>query len=420
LSERLGNDALQGDVDSDWVVLGAGYTGLAAARRLAENCPNQRIALIDAGSAGENASGRNSGFAIDLPHKIGTGLEQLEGSQRFVRLARGAIEYLQSAIDKHNIQCDWSKDGRYHAAASRRGTKEVLKRYANELESIGEPYEWVTGNDLVERIGTNHYSAAVYTPGGALMNPAALTRGLADSLPSSVTLYENSPVIEVESKNGIVLRTANGTLRAPKMILAANGYAEQFGYYKNSFIHCVGWASITRALNDEEQAIFGVQKPFGITPANSYVGKSFRYTNDRRIFIRYGVGYCPSQAVNPTASARMAVQHKKLFDQRFPMLPRVEIEHTWSGLVCLSKNRAPGFGQLEHNVWSAVCHNAVGVTKGTIGGVLAADLACGRENSLIYDIASLGEPNPLPPRPILDVGLNARLMWEIWSNRNEA
>lgn len=95
------------------------------------------------------------------------------------------------------------------------------------------------------------------------------------------------------------------------------------------------------------------------------------------------------------------------------------MDHTWSGVVCLSQNSAPGFGKLANNVWSAVCQNAVGVTKGTFGGLLVADLATGRDNPLIADMESLGQPSPLPPRPFLDLGIRTRFAWELWSNRNE-
>ena len=74
LPPRQANSALQGDATADWLVLGAGYAGLAAAQRLAELHPDQSIATVDAGEAGENASGRNSGFAIDLPHNVGSSL----------------------------------------------------------------------------------------------------------------------------------------------------------------------------------------------------------------------------------------------------------------------------------------------------------------------------------------------------------
>ena len=94
--------------------------------------------------------------------------------------------------------------------------------------------------------------------------------------------------------------------------------------------------------------------------------------------------------------------------------------HTWSGFVCLSRNAAPGFGQLAPKIWSAVCQNAVGVTKGTFGGTLAADLASGVDNPLIADMESLGAPSDLPPRPFLDIGVRARFQWELIRNRHEA
>ncbi len=420
LAPRNPNPPLKGEAAADWIVLGGGYAGLAAARRLAENCPDQHIALIDAGSAGENASGRNSGFAIDLPHNVGSSLDELEGSYRFMRLARMAIDQLETAVKKHNIACEWSADGRYHTAVSDRGVKDVLEPYANELEALGEPFEWIDRDRIRERIGSDHFTAAVYTPGGALMNPAALTRGLADSLPENVTFYENSPVTEAIFENGIHLTTANGSLRAPKMILAANGYSEQFGFFRQKLIHLVAWGSLTRPLNAVERTSYGVDKPWGLTPANAFAGITMRYTNDHRILIRQGLDYCPSQAVSPSEKRSVALRHKKLFDDRFPMLPDVEVEHTWSGIVCLSQNAAPGFGQLAPNIWSAVCQNAVGVTKGTFGGMLAADMATQNENALIDDMISLGEPNQLPPRPFLDIGVRTRFLWELWSNRHEA
>ena len=420
LPERRPNPALSGDRAADWIVLGAGYAGLAAARRLAENCPDQQVALIDAGPVGENASGRNSGFAIDLPHNVGSSLDELEGSHRFMRLARTAIGYLEDAIETNGFDCGWSKDGKYHTAVSPRGVREVLEPFAKELEALDEPFRWVEKAELTEKLGSEHFTAAVYTPGGALMNPAALTRGLAESLPANVTLYENSPVLEANFQNGIHVTTAGGSLRAPKLILAANGFAEQFGFYPRRFLHLVAHCSLTRQLTEEERQAYGVAQSWGLTPANAFVGITMRYTPDHRIVVRHGLNYCPSQRVSAAELAAVQRRHKALFDQRFPMLPQVEIEHSWSGFVCLSRNGAPAFGPLAPNVWSAVCQNAVGVTKGTIGGLLAADMATGRDNPLIADMQSLGEPETLPPRPFLNLGVRARFAWEHWSNRHEA
>ena len=88
LAPRSPQPALSGNHRVNWVVIGAGYVGLAAARRLAENRPQDSILLLESGEVGENASGRNSGFAIDLPHVTGSNQDELEGSHRYMALAR--------------------------------------------------------------------------------------------------------------------------------------------------------------------------------------------------------------------------------------------------------------------------------------------------------------------------------------------
>ena len=402
------------------MVIGAGYAGLATARCLAENRPGDRVIVLEAGEAGENASGRNSGFAIDLPHNVDSSLGELEGSHRFMRLARAAIDYLEGAIDRFRFDCDWSRDGKYHAAVSTRGVRDVLEPFAQELEALGEAYTWLDKEAVAEKIGSKHFTAAVYTAGGALMNPAALTRGLADTLPDDVTLYERTAVTQVNLQHGVQVMTASGSVRAPKMILAVNGFAERFGFWKHRLLPAVLHASLTRPLTESEQQSYGVSDAWGLTPANAFVGITMRYTNDRRILIRHGLEYCPTQRIAESTRQAVRRRHKELFDARFPMLKAVEIEHTWSGFVCFSRNNAPAFGKVAPNIWTAVCQNAVGVTKGTIGGLLAADLATQRDNPLIADIQSLGKPPLLPPRPFLDIGVGARFKWEHWANRHEA
>ena len=184
---------LAGEVRADWIVVGAGWAGLAAARRLAENRPSDRIAVIDAAAVSDGASGRNSGFAIDLPHTIGGSADENESALGYMRLARGAIAWLKRQIDDHGIECDWRERGKYQAAVTDRGTAVYLEPFAEALAKLGEPFEWLAGPGLAAKLGTSHFTRAVYTPGGALLNPVALVRGLADSLPENVELYEHTP-----------------------------------------------------------------------------------------------------------------------------------------------------------------------------------------------------------------------------------
>ncbi len=419
LPPRIAKPALQENITVDWVVVGAGYAGLAAARRLAENRPNDSIALIDAGEVGENASGRNSGFAIDLPHLVSTSKDELEGSHHYMALSRAAIENHEEQITKFGINCDWSQPGKYQTAVSDWGVEESLQPFAHELEMLNEEYQWIEGRELSEILGATHFKAAVYTPGCRLLNPAALVRGLADNLPENVSLYENCPVVGIDVGKRVKLATKAGSIDAGQMILGVNAFASYFGYYQNQLIPFAADASLSRQLSDDEQKALGCSGEWGVTPANAFASITMRYTQDHRILIRNNIYYNYRMRETQQHRDDMAVRHKKLFDERFPMLKEVNMEYTWAGYVCFSNNGAPGFGQIADNVYSSICQNAIGVTKGTIGGLLAADMACGVDNELIGFMQSLGEPGKVPPRPLLDIGVKCRTGWELWKARNE-
>ena len=420
LPHRTSHATLAQDIKVDWLVIGGGYAGLAAARQLAHNRPNDSIALVEAGVCGENASGRNSGFVIDLPHTTSSNLDQLEGAHRYLRLARAATAALEKHVRDFDIQCDWSRDGKYHAAVTPAGSNAMLTPYAAELTALNEPFEWVEKDTLAAKLGTTHFHRALYTPGCVLMNPAALTRGLADTLPENVSIFENSAVTAMEYSNGVRATTQAGSITAPRMILAANGFSDQFGYDKNSFVHLALCASLTRPLTPDEQAEFGVDQPWGLTPANGFGGITMRYTNDRRILIRQDIKVSMGQNFKPQKTDAIGRNHKALMDARFPKLHEVPFESSWVGYICMSRNGAPAFGETSPNIWIAACQNGIGVTKGTISGMLVADKACGVANPLIQDMKALGSPVQLPPRPLVEIGARATLGWEVWKNRAEA
>ena len=347
-------------------------------------------------------------------------MNENDGALGYMRLARAGIAHLKAQIEAHGIDCDWREKGKYQATVTDRGVEEYLDPFAEALARLGEPFEWIEAPVLREKLGTDHFTRAVYTPGGALMNPVALVRGLADSLPESVELHEHTPALSVEYANGTRIATPEGSIRAPQCILAVNGFAPGFGAFERRVLPMMAHASLSRPLTDAEQAAWGVAEDWGMTPANSFVGATMRYTSDRRVLIREKVGYRPGMRVTEAERRRAAERHKRLFDARFPVLRDVALAHTWSGFVALTRNSAPGFGRVRDGVHAACCQNGVGVTKGTIAGVLAADLACGRDNPLLADIEALGKPSPLPPAPVLGLGVRARLAWELWRWRAEA
>ncbi|MEM1300826.1 MAG: FAD-binding oxidoreductase [Pseudomonadota bacterium] len=421
LPPRTPHAALEEDINADWLVIGGGYAGLAAARRLAENCPDEKIVLVDAGVCGENASGRNSGFAIDTPHTTTSDEGELRKAAAYMRLSRAAIAYHKEQIDAHGIECDWHQVGKYQTTVTDRGRDDMLVPFAQVMDELGEEYRWCDAAELARVLGTAHYKHAIYTPGNVLLNPAALTRGLADTLPGNVTVHENTPVASIDYRNGVQITTSTGgSVRAPRMILAANGFSDQFGFMQNKFVHFETHASLSRPLTDEEMEIYGVTEPWGVTPINAAGGITQRFTPDRRLLIRNQMAINSRRSVGKARQDEVARIHKQKFDWYFPNLPDVTMEYTWAGFICLSRNGAPAWGQIASNVWLAACQNAVGVTKGTISGLLAADLACGRDNELIPDMESLGAPVDLPPRWMTEIGARVRLGWEVFKSRHEA
>ncbi|MCQ9617673.1 FAD-binding oxidoreductase [Paenalcaligenes niemegkensis] len=400
------------DIKADFAVVGAGFAGLSAARQLALNHPEAVVILIDAQSVGEGASGRNSGFAIDLPHKFALENPDKQFKQRLLRLNRSAIEQLDLLVKQFKIDCYWSAAGKYQGAVGERG-QVFLSHFANLMDQLGEPYEWVKGEQLDSVLGTSYYREAIYTPGGYLMQPAALVRGLARHLPENVRLFENSPVLEwgQEPTKGCFLRTAKAKVLTDKLIFTTSIYTREFGFLKNRLLPIATFASLTRPLNEAEQATFTGQYNWGLTPAD-HAGTTLRMTADKRIIVRNTYRYAPryGKSISQSERDKIARSHAQSFLRRYPQFGHVPFEYTWGGTYAISRNFTNFFGQLAPNVYASACDNGVGVTWGTISGRLLADLACGKNSDLLADIQAVtGMPSLNPPEPLSAWGARSRI-----------
>jgi glycine/D-amino acid oxidase-like deaminating enzyme len=408
---RIARPAHSGIRSARWVVLGAGFTGLAAARQLALNFPDDEIVLIEAQEVGYGASGRNAGFAIDLPHDIGADdyIGDIKTAKISMELNLAGQSILKSLVEKHGIQCQFSMCGKYQAAIEDRGIA-VLDAYRRGLDKLDQPYEMIEEKDLPQHIGTHFYRKALFTPGTALIQPAALVKGLADSLPANVTLYENTPITEVEYGDKTILTHKNGRIVADKLLLTNNAFAMSFGFLKGRMLPIFTYASLTRQLTEEEQARLGGRPYWGVIPADPF-GTTLRRTPDNRLLVRNSFSFNADGRAHPKYLQRFKQRHKESFERRFPMLPDVDFEYTWGGSLALSRNHMAQFGQLSDNVYGALCCNGLGVTRGTVTGTLLADWLAGKSNHLINFLLSSPGPNRNPPEPILSAGVNMNLLW---------
>lgn len=420
LPPRRATPALTGMHQADWLVVGAGFAGLAAARRLAELRPDDRIVLVEALEIGEGAAGRNSGFAIDVPHNVGSSMEELEHAKHYGRLLKAGIENLEALVAEHGIDCQWSRKGKYHCAVSPTLARDVLGVYETELRQLGQEYELLDRQQLRERLGTSYFHSGIYTPGGGLLNPAALVRGLADSLPAIVSLHENTAVTALEQQgSALVAEVPGGSIRARQVILCNNVFLPQLGHYRRRMFPIASFATLTAPLDEAQRARIGNVDEWGVTPVNALVGATMRYTQDHRILIRQHFHYAPAYRIPEAVRERVRKQHRQVFDARFPELGDAVMEHFWAGTINITRNGAPAWGRVAPNIHAAGGCNGVGVVKQSIAGSLIADLAVGTDNPLVADMQALGQPNSMPRRPFLDLGVRLYLARENWRGRSE-
>ncbi len=406
---------LKGHQVADWVVVGAGVTGLAAARRLAELEPEARIILLDEYRVGYGASGRNSGFIIDTPHL--TEEFGVDSNRRISRLVIAGLAELEGLVRKHEIECEWSPRGHLTAVVESQRIKN-LHATVRTLEAIDEEYEWLERDALADVVGTRHYHAAVYTPRTVLMNPAALCRGLGETMPENVEVFEESPVRRVEPGSPVQIDCAEGSISAKNVLLTTNAFITALGFLRRELFPMIACCSLSRPLTEDEQAAMSGEPDWGITPAVS-TGPTVRRTLSNRIVFRHGARYTGEFRLSDGMRRNLRTTHEEGVRRRFPMLANLEMEHTWAGVFCMTRNWASIFGRLESGVFASLGYAGIGVPRGTISGKLLAEFALGSESDLNRDVQALSGPKRLPPEPFLGLGVGARLWWYRWQSRAE-
>ncbi|HEX6901438.1 MAG TPA: FAD-binding oxidoreductase [Thermoanaerobaculia bacterium] len=394
---------LVADERADCAILGAGFTGLAIARRLAELRPDWRVVVLDAHRAGEGASGRSSGFVVDRAHFIAR--LDFAASRRYMRLCRFGIDRLREAVRRHGIDCGWDETGWLHAAAGEEGAA-ALPNLRAWLDRLGEPYEWLDRDGLARVTGTEHYRAGLRLPGSVLVQPAALARGLAAALPPSVDLYEDSPVRTIDRGDRgqrFRLETDGGSVEAGRLFLAANGCTPALGFLRRRVFPLFTFGSLTRPLTPAEQEILGGEREWGLL-AEDPMGSTVRRTRDQRILIRNSAHYEPRLAVEEALRLEARQLHRIAFDARFPALRHVGFDYTWSGILGCSPNRGHSFGEIAEGLFVSAGYTGAGLAMGTTAGILLADLAAGESSGLLDDMLSCPEPTRLPPEPFFGIG----------------
>ena len=419
LPARQPNASLQGEYAADFVIVGAGYTGLSAARKFAQLNPNAKIIIIDAQRAGEGASARNSGYLVDSTlndgHMSDTGLQQYREKYS---LNKAGVECVSQLVNDHKIDCDWDASGKFHATAVP-GHEPKLQRFSELLQELELEHRLIGGAELNQRLGTDYYTQALWTAGGIMLQPAKLARAYIDILPASVTLYENSPVLTWRKQGAdFLVSTPMGQVKAPQMLMAVNGFMASAGIKRKRAFPLTLTASMTRPLTDAEYASIGSPKAWGLLSAQA-MGATVRLTHDRRIMVRNTAEVRPGMNMSTSELEKRKVFHLRGLTRRFPQLPTDIFDSSWSGITCISGNNGQVFERLDSGVLVAGCYNGGGIGLATMFGEQMAHMASGQMTDEITMIEARPKPNLLPAQPILGWGVRMRLVRDRVIARNE-
>jgi glycine/D-amino acid oxidase-like deaminating enzyme len=421
LSPRVNIQSLTSSKDCDWLIIGAGYTGLSAARKLGELHPNEQIILIDSQLAGEGASSRNSGYLVDTTLNDGfTSNKELENYKKKADIYKLGIEVVKRFISQYQVDCDWNECGKYFAS-SKNQDKKILINFSETLSKLGFENNLLFKSDLVKRLGTNFYNTALHTKGGILLHPGKLVRAMIDTLPSNIQLFENTSLTKWEKgTETISCHFKNGIIKTKKIIFATNGFLKSLGVKKDYNFPITLTASMTRSLTDEEFKLIGKPKEWGVLPVKP-MGATIRMTKDRRILIRNTAEVNNPFKMSQSELNKRSIKQKIGIKKRFPQLPDDIIQSSWSGIVSRTRNSSQVFEKIDKNIFVAGCYNGSGIGVGTLFGEQIAIKASNEHghSKEIEIIEARNKPTRLPPEPFLSLGVKTRLIYERFIARSE-
>ena len=398
LPRRTAKPRAEGAMAVKYAVVGAGYTGVAAARRLAELDPDAEIAVLEASDVGEGSAARNSGFVS--PRDIPANASEAE-QRRTAALNRFGEEgfgWLVSLMASHNIDCHLERTGRLKGAATAAGGRVVDALHA-AVRDLGVPHEYLDDAGMAQRMGSRYYGCGLYTEEGHLLQPAALIRGLADSLPASVRLFEHSPVRSLRRDTKWRLATGDATITADCVVLATNAAVKQFGHLRDRLVTIYTYAAISEAMAPEDAAQLGGMTNWGLLPSHR-LGTTLRRVGADRLMVRSLYAY--ERGIDPS---RVQDTLRACFHRRYPGLSHVRLEHVWGGTTALTLNGAPWWGQLDDGLYTSAGCNGAGIVKGTVLGKRLAEHITGHgDPSDVH--ATFGSANWVAPEPFRRIGFN--------------
>jgi glycine/D-amino acid oxidase-like deaminating enzyme len=396
LSPRVPRPRAEGDIVVDHAVVGAGYTGLAVARRLAQLAPQARIALIEATEIGEGSSARNSGFAGPTELPAGPAPADRARADALNRFGAEGWAWLMEQIEAHGIACGLQRSGRIKAAATELGAAQV-RLLQSAVEAACLPHAVLDRDALQQRIGTSYYRTGLFTEEGYVLDPAALVRGLAGALPENVALHERTPLLSMVRRDRWHLETPAARIVARNVVMATNAAIRNFGYLRDRLVTIYTYAALSAPLDAVDAARLGAMPVWGLLPSHR-LGTTVRRFGPDRLLVRSMYAHA-----RPLSASHVRDTLASCFHRRYPSLSHVGLEHVWGGTTALTMNGAPWWGQVADGLYASAGCNGAGIVKGSVLGKRLAELVLGHGDQ--HEVRAIwGRADWVVPEPIRSIG----------------
>lgn len=416
---------LPGDAQVDVAIVGAGMTGLWTAYHLAKAAPDMRIAVIERDVAGYGASGRNGGWAsayFDAGRETLLALHGEDATRRMQAAMADAVDAVGADCAAEGIDAEYHKGGSFAVAR----TQPQLQRLRDALKDARawgyteDEYEFLDGAATRDRLVADGVLGSVFTPQCAVVNPAKLTRGLADVCERlGVTIWEQTTAEAIATGK---VRTPRGIVRADVVVRALEGYTPTLEGHERlvapieikmiateplpaSFWDAVGWR--------DREAVSTTEKMF------AYIQR----TIDDRIAIGSGVPKYHFGSATPEV-ADTGPDYERIRQgliELFPGTADAEITHRWGGYCASPRDWYASVGlDRERGIAWAGGYVGDGVTTAHLAGRTIRDLVLDRDTDETR-LPWVNHPwQQWEPEPLRWLGINTAMRVAGRMDRTEA
>jgi glycine/D-amino acid oxidase-like deaminating enzyme len=403
---------LVGETSAGLVVVGGGYTGLWTALRAKERDPGRDVVVLEAGRCGDQASGRNGGFAsASLTHGFHNGLERWpEELATLDELGARNLAEIGETVRRYGIDCHWEETGELHVATAPHQVEE-LAWLASAMTAAGHDVELLGADATRSEVASPTYLGALLDrTATALVEPARLAWGLREAcLSLGVRIHEGTPVSGLSRAGSDPdVTAARGSVRAEQVALATNAFPPLLRRLRLMTVPVYDYVLATEPLSPDQMAAIGWSGRQGIGDAANLF-HYYRLTRDNRIvWGGYDAVYHYGSRIRRDLEQRDAT-HELLaehFLETFPQLAGVRFTHRWGGVIDTCTQFSAFFGTAhDGRVAYALGYTGLGVAATRFGADVMLDLLSGEETERTGLRMVREKPLPFPPEPLRFAGV---------------